>query len=98
MRTIMPAIVAGFVISVSMPVFAADASGTASQPVAVAQPAAATTATADSAKPICRTMYHEGMLVKTQTCHTQAEWDQIRRSQERSISDFQNRNFTTSPK
>jgi hypothetical protein len=96
MRTIIPAIVAGLVISLAMPAFAGDASGTTAQPVAVAQPAAATTQVGE--KQICRTMYHEGMLVRTQTCHTQAQWDQIRRAQERSVADFQNRNFTMSPK
>lgn len=97
MRTFIPAIVAGLIISISAPAFAGDAA----QPVAVAQPATVQPASATApgnGKQICRTMYHEGMLVRTQTCHTQAEWDQIRRAQERSFADFQNRTFTQQPK
>ena len=83
------------------------ADGTQTQPV-VAQPASAPTVAAQPAaavqpasapasqKPICKTMAHEGMLVKTNVCHTQAEWDQIRQAQQRSVSDFQNRNYQTS--
>ena len=96
MRIFFPAIAAGFMISLSAPAFAGDAAQPVGVAPVVAQPASATAA--ESEKQICRTMYHEGMLVRTQKCHTQAEWDQIRRSQERSIADFQNRNFTMSPK
>jgi hypothetical protein len=96
MRSIVPAMVAGLVVSLSVPAFAGDASqpvAVAQQPVAVAQPATATGP--ESEKQICRMMYHNGMLVKTQTCHTQAQWDDMRRSQERDVSDFQNRNYQT---
>ena len=97
MRTIIPAIAASLVVSFSVPAFAGD--GATAQPVGVA-PATAQPASvqSDSDKMICRTMYHEGMLVKTQACHTKEQWDQIRRSQERSFADFQNRTFTMSPK
>ena len=98
MRTTLPAIVAGLVISFSMPVFAGDASGAASQPVGVApatvQPASATQSA--SAKLICRETIHEGMLVKTSACHTQQEWDQIRHRQQHAVADFQNRNYQMS--
>ncbi|HEX4296236.1 MAG TPA: hypothetical protein VHZ29_19035 [Rhizomicrobium sp.] len=97
MRSIVPAMIAGFAVLLSVPAFAGDTSqpvAVAQQPVAVAQPAAA--AGPGGEKEICRMMYHNGMLVKTQTCHTQAQWDDMRRSQERDVSDFQNRNFQTS--
>jgi|HubBroStandDraft_5_1064220.scaffolds.fasta_scaffold56095_3 hypothetical protein len=63
-----------------------------------AQPVSATPATAQPAsdKQICKQMTHEGMLVKTNVCHTQAEWDQIRQTQQRDVSDFQNRNYQMS--
>jgi hypothetical protein len=60
----------------------------AAQPVA-AQPD-------PSQKVVCKAMSHEGMLVKTNVCHTQAEWDQMRTAQQHSVSDFQNRNYTMS--
>jgi hypothetical protein len=61
-------------------------------PAAPAQPVSAP----DSNKLICKTMAHEGMLVKTNICHTQNEWDQIRNRQQRGVSDFQNRNYQMS--
>ena len=69
----------------------------AAQPVA-AQPAAAQPASAqpNSQKLICKEMVHEGMLVKTNVCHTQAEWNQIRTDQQRNVSEFQNRTYQTS--
>lgn len=71
------------------------ADGTQTPP---AQPVAATPATAQPAsdQKICRQMTHEGMLVKTNVCHTQAEWDQIRQTQQRDVADFQNRNYQMS--
>jgi hypothetical protein len=99
MRTIVPAIVAGLVVSLSIPAFAGDASGTTTQPVAVqpvtAQPASATTQPAGE-KVSCKPIAHEGMLVKTNACHTQQEWDAIRHRQEHEVADFQNRNYQTS--
>jgi hypothetical protein len=72
----------------------AFADGTQTQP-ATAQPASAQPVS-DPQKPICRMMTHQGMLVKTNVCHTQAEWDEIRQRQQRDVADFQNRNYQTS--
>jgi hypothetical protein len=96
MRTIIPAIVAGLVISFSASAFAGDAAQpVAVAPPAVAQPASATTQPAGG-KVICRQIAHEGMLVKTSACHTQQEWDDIRHRQQHEVADFQNRNYQTS--
>lgn len=70
----------------------ATAQPVTAQPV-TAQPAAVQQA---SQKPVCKEMVHEGMLVKTTVCHTQAEWDQIRADQQRNVADFQNRTYQTS--
>jgi hypothetical protein len=59
-----------------------------------AQPAAATTPASD--KLVCKQDYHQGSLIHTSTCKTQAEWDNMRRTQQRDVSDFQNRNYQTS--
>jgi hypothetical protein len=71
---------------------------TATPAVAVspAAPAQPVSAQPDSNKLICKTMAHEGMLVKTNICHTENEWDQIRTRQQRNLADFQNRNYQTS--
>jgi hypothetical protein len=68
----------------------------AAQPVSAQQAATQPAATPAPDAKICKTMTHEGMLVKTSVCHTQAEWDQIRQQQERNVADFQNRNYQTS--
>jgi hypothetical protein len=41
-------------------------------------------------------MTHQGMLVRTNVCKTQKEWDEQRRRQQRDLADFQNRNYQTS--
>ena len=74
--------------AVSQPVTAQPVTA---QPVAVQQ-----TSESASQKKICKEVTHEGMLVKTSTCHTQAEWDQMRQAQQRSFADFQNRNYQMS--
>lgn len=94
MRNIILATALGAALSLSTVAFAQDQQ----QPVGVApapaaQPAAATP---DKDKPVCRMMYHQGSLIRTQQCKTQAEWDNERRSTERAVSDFQNRNYQTS--
>ena len=64
-----------------------------------AQPAPAATqgqqTAADPDKKICRMMTHEGMLVRSNVCHTQREWDAIRTRQQHEVADFQNRNYQT---
>ncbi len=47
---------------------------------------------------ICHFLAHEGMLLRTRECHTQREWDRIRRDDERSISDFQQRSLQSPPR
>lgn len=80
--------------------FAMTASALADEPQAPPPPAqqsaTAQPAAADPDKKICRMMTHEGMLVRTNVCHTQREWDAIRVRQEREVSEFQNRNYLTS--
>jgi len=46
---------------------------------------------------ICRYMYHQGTLVRTQTCHTQHEWDALRNYNQRQITEAQQRGMTSSP-
>jgi Spy/CpxP family protein refolding chaperone len=102
MRKSIPALVT--LVFLTLPAFAdgtqapvvAQPTATPAVAVAPAAPAQPASARPDSDKMICRTMVHEGMLVKTNTCHTQAQWDQIRTDQQHSVSEFQNRNYTMS--
>lgn len=61
----------------------ADDTQTAQQP---AQPAAATP---DQDKKVCRSMYHDGSLIRTQQCKTQREWDSLRTEQQRQVTNMQ---------
>jgi hypothetical protein len=94
MRSAILTMALGAALSLSTVAFAQDQQ----QPVGVApapaaQPAAATP---DKDKLVCRMMYHNGSLIRTQQCKTQAQWDVDRRTAERNVADFQNRNFQTS--
>jgi invasion protein IalB len=61
-----------------------------------AQPAAPAATTPASEKLICKQDSHEGSIIHTNVCKTQAQWDNARRSQQRDVSDFQNRNYQMS--
>ncbi len=96
MRTFIPAIVAGLVISISAPAFAGDTA----QPVGVApvtaQPAVATAQPAGE-RVICKQIAHEGMLVKTSACHNAAGMGRTYATgSSHEVADFQNRNYQTS--
>jgi hypothetical protein len=74
----------------------ADGTAPAIAPLAALQPVAVQAASAPSAtavKLICKPMYHEGMLLKSNDCRTQKEWDILRRDEQREISDFQNLSY-----
>ena len=87
------AAVAGVTLSLSTAALADGAQNAPSQPVAVAPEPAPPPASANKEKRICRLMIHEGMLLKSSECKTQAQWDEERRRQEREIAIFQNRSY-----
>jgi hypothetical protein len=60
------------------------------QPAAMAQPVADVS---DSNRVICHMIVHEGMLVRTNQCHTQHEWDAIRRNGQQDLQEFQQRSL-----
>jgi hypothetical protein len=94
MRNAILTMALGAALSLSTAAFAQDQQ----QPVGVAPAPAAQPAAATPAKDklVCRQMYHEGSLIRTQQCRTQAQWDMDRRAAERNVADFQNRNYQTS--
>jgi hypothetical protein len=67
------------------------------QPSPAPQPTSATPAS-DKDKLICRYMYHEGTLIRTQSCHTQREWDAERIYNQRQLNEAQQRGMTSSPR
>jgi len=96
MSRILGSLTVVFAVGLSCAAFAegAPAPQPAPQP-AVQAPAPAPTQVADKDKKICRMMYHNGELIRTQTCKTKEEWDRLRAEQQRNIADFQNRNYQT---
>jgi hypothetical protein len=94
MRNAILTVAVGIALSLSTASFAQEQQ----QPVTVAPaaPAQQAAATPDKNKPVCRVMYHQGSLIRTQQCKTQAQWDNERRAAQRDVSDFQNRNYQTS--
>ncbi len=50
--------------------------------------------TADSGKLICHQFIHEGMLLKSNVCKTQRQWDEQRHQDQYDFSDFQHRTFS----
>jgi hypothetical protein len=53
------------------------------------QPAQQAAATPDKDKKVCRTMYHDGSLLRTHQCKTQREWDSLRTEQQRQVTTMQ---------
>ncbi len=90
MRTNSLAVLTGIVMLVS---FAALADGI--KTTNTSQAVAVNTA---SQPVICHFLVHEGMLLRRGECHIQKEWDRIRRDEERSISDFQQRSLQSPPR
>jgi hypothetical protein len=86
MRNTIMTLAAGLALSLSTAALADDAQQPMAQPVSVT--------TADSGKLICHTFIHEGMLLKSNVCKTQKQWDEQRHQDQYEFSDFQNRTFS----
>jgi hypothetical protein len=72
------------------------------QPLGLSQPtttpaSTSTPADAGSEQKICKMMYHNGSLVRTQTCHTKAEWETIRQTNRQEVEQQQMRGLTSTP-
>jgi hypothetical protein len=72
------------------------------QPQGLSQPTttpASTSTPADAAnnQNICKMMYHNGSLVRTQTCHTKAEWEAVRQANRQEVEQQQMRGLMSSP-
>jgi hypothetical protein len=90
MRNTILIFAAGLTLSLTTAAFAADVQQPMAQPVSVT-----TTATAaDSDRLICHQFVHQGMLLKSNVCKTQKQWDDQRRHEEYDFADFQNRTYT----
>jgi len=60
------------------------------QPAVMAQPVADVS---DSNRVTCKMTTHEGMLIRSNECHTQREWDAMRRANQQSLQEFQQRSL-----
>lgn len=91
MRSTILTFAAGLALSLTTAAFAADVQQPTAQPVSVTT---TTTAAADSDRLICHQFVHQGMLLKSNVCKTQKQWDDQRRHEEYDFADFQNRTYT----
>jgi hypothetical protein len=87
MRNTILTAAAALALSLSTAAFADDVQQTKAQPVSV-------TTSADSDKLICHQFVHQGMLLKSNVCKTQKQWDEQRHQEEYDFADFQNRTYT----
>ena len=85
MRNTIMTLAAGLALSLSTAAFADDAQQPTAQPVSV---------TTGSERLICHQFVHEGMLLKSNRCKTQKQWDDLRRKEEYDFSDIQNRSYS----
>jgi hypothetical protein len=74
--------ICGFMVLATGAAFADSAQVPAPQPVS---------ATTSQDAPICKVYYHEGTLIRTNTCYTRAEWDAQRHYAQNQIRIFQQR-------
>jgi hypothetical protein len=93
MRAFISVIALGVATALSTAALADGTQNAPSQPVAVAPDPTPPPAPSAKLERVCRLMIHEGMLLKSSTCQTQAQWDEDRRRQEREIEKFQNRSY-----
>jgi hypothetical protein len=85
MRSTTLTFAAGLVLSLSTAALADE----------VQQPKAQTVSmTTDPNKVICHQFVHQGMLLKSNVCKTQKQWDDQRRHEEYDFADFQNRTYS----
>lgn len=85
MRTTIMTLAACTALSFSTAAFADDPRQPTAQPVSV---------TTSSERLICHMFVHQGMLLKSNECKTQKQWDEQRRREEYDFADFQNRTYT----
>jgi len=72
------------------------------QPQSLSQPTTTPATTGASSassgnKVICRSVYHEGTLIRTQRCYTQRQWEAMRQNSQQDLNDAQMRGLTSSP-
>ena len=85
MRSTILIFAAGVALSLSTAAFADD----------VQQPKAQTVSlTIDPNRVVCHQFVHQGMLLKSNVCKTQKQWDDQRRQEEQDFADFQNRTYS----
>jgi hypothetical protein len=56
-----------------------------------------TSSASSGSEVVCRPMYHNGMVISTQACHTKREWEAMRLRNQNEISQTQLRALTSQP-
>jgi len=85
MRSTILTLAAGLALSLTTAAFADDVQQPKSQTVSL---------TTDPNKVVCHQFVHQGMLLKSNVCKTQKQWDDQRRQEEYEFADFQNRTYS----
>jgi len=67
-----------------------------SQPTTTPDTTGTSSASAGS-KVICRPMYHNGSVIRTNACHTQREWEALRLRNQQEVNQSQMRGLLSSP-
>jgi hypothetical protein len=88
MRSIVTALIGSLLLLPSAASFAAD-----TQPASLVQKVSTTR----DDKVICHFLVYEGSLIRTTECHSQREWNNIRRAEEQDFREFQDRALTMGP-
>jgi hypothetical protein len=87
MRQFLFAALAGTSLLASTLAFADDTKPVSPTPAAT---------TADADKPVCKPVFHEGVVVG-QTCHTQKEWDRMQFHNQQELRQYQQQSLYGSP-
>lgn len=62
---------------------------------AIAKSAVANSTSATPENVVCRQMSHEGSLIQSQVCGTEAQWERLRRQEQAQLQEIQQRSLHT---
>jgi|SRR5690242_11013559 len=99
MRIVFISATALLMVACAVPAFGQAQPQELSQPTT--QPAVTANGSASSGdagnKMVCRYMFHNGSLIRTQTCRTEREWESIRFQNQSEVNNMQMRGMTSQP-
>ncbi|HSC18689.1 MAG TPA: hypothetical protein VLC74_07220 [Rhizomicrobium sp.] len=99
MRIVFASATALLIVAGVAPAFGQAQPQELSQPTTQPAVTANTSASSGAAgnKMVCRYMFHNGSLIKTQTCRTEREWESVRFQNQSEVTGMQMRSMTSQP-